>query len=100
MGCIVVGSSRIVGEGMNTTSLGHIEVRDAEDAPGSRFDGLAVPYGIPIEVSYGRETFVRGAFADALRADAVVVANAGFGLRPCVSPSHRAALPKNALRNY
>ena len=48
-----------------TTSLGHIQVRDVDGAPG-RFEGMALPYGVTIEVSYGKERFVRGAFADAV----------------------------------
>jgi HK97 family phage major capsid protein len=49
-----------------TTSLGRIEVRDVEGQPG-RFEGMAVPFGVAIDVSYGRERFVRGAFSDAVR---------------------------------
>jgi HK97 family phage major capsid protein/HK97 family phage prohead protease len=48
-----------------TTSLGSIEVRDVADGPG-RFEGIALPYGVTINVTYGRERFVRGAFADAV----------------------------------
>ena len=47
------------------TSLGRIEVRDVADGPG-RFEGIALPYGVTIDVTYGRERFVRGAFADAV----------------------------------
>jgi len=49
-----------------TTSLGRIEVRDVEGAPG-RFEGMAIPYGVTIDVSYGRERFVQGAFAEQAR---------------------------------
>lgn len=49
-----------------TTSLGSIEIRDVEGQPG-RFEGQALPFGVTIDVSYGRERFVRGAFADAVR---------------------------------
>jgi len=49
-----------------TTSLGRVEVREVEGTPG-RFEGLALPYGVTIDVHYGRERFVRGAFADAVR---------------------------------
>jgi HK97 family phage major capsid protein/HK97 family phage prohead protease len=52
---------------MHRTSLGRIEVRDVEGAPG-RFEGIALPYGATIEVSYGRERFVRGAFSEAVAA--------------------------------
>jgi len=50
-----------------TTSLGRIEVRDVDGQPG-RFEGMALPYGVTIDVSYGKERFVRGAFADAAAA--------------------------------
>lgn len=50
---------------MHRTSLGRIEVRDVEGAPG-RFEGIALPFGVTIDVAYGRERFVRGAFADAV----------------------------------
>lgn len=43
------------------TTLGNVEVRDVEGQPG-RFTGMAVPYGVTIEVAYGKERFVRGAF--------------------------------------
>jgi HK97 family phage major capsid protein/HK97 family phage prohead protease len=49
-----------------TTSLGNILVRDVDGTPG-RFEGLALPYGVTIDVAYGKERFVRGAFADAVR---------------------------------
>ncbi|HWI69806.1 MAG TPA: hypothetical protein VNS88_15775, partial [Nitrospiraceae bacterium] len=49
-----------------TTQLGRIEVRDVDGSPG-RFEGMALPYGVTIDVSYGRERFVRGAFAEAVR---------------------------------
>ena len=52
---------------IHTTSLGRIEVRDVEGQPG-RFEGMALPFGVTIEVSYGKERFVRGAFADAVAA--------------------------------
>lgn len=48
------------------TTLGSIQVRDVDGTPG-RFEGLALPYGVTIDVSYGRERFVMGAFADAVR---------------------------------
>jgi len=48
-----------------TTSLGRIEVRNVPDQPG-RFEGLALPYNVEIDAPYGRERFVRGAFADAV----------------------------------
>jgi HK97 family phage major capsid protein len=51
---------------MPNTTLGHIEVRDVPETPG-RFEGLAIPFGVVIEVSYGRERFVRGAFAEQAR---------------------------------
>jgi HK97 family phage prohead protease/HK97 family phage major capsid protein len=50
-----------------TTSLGRIEIRDVAGEP-MRFEGMALPYNQVIEVSYGRERFVRGAFADAVQA--------------------------------
>lgn len=53
---------------LRRTTLGHIEVRDVEgSAEGSHFQGLAIPYGVTIDVSYGRERFVRGAFAQMVR---------------------------------
>jgi HK97 family phage major capsid protein/HK97 family phage prohead protease len=52
---------------MPNTALGRIEVRDVADGPG-RFEGIALPYGVTIDVSYGRERFVRGAFAEAVSA--------------------------------
>ena len=48
-----------------TTSLGRIEVRDIEGSPG-KFEGMALPYGVTIEVSYGKERFIQGAFSDAV----------------------------------
>jgi HK97 family phage prohead protease/HK97 family phage major capsid protein len=51
---------------MKSTSLGNIEVRDVAEGPG-KFEGMAIPFGIVIDVSYGREVFVRGAFTDAAR---------------------------------
>lgn len=52
---------------IQTTSLGNIEVRDVEGTPG-RFEGMALPYNEVITVSYGKERFVRGAFAEAVAA--------------------------------
>jgi HK97 family phage major capsid protein/HK97 family phage prohead protease len=52
---------------LRSTSLGRIEVRDAEGQPG-RFEGMAVPFDVSIDVSYGRERFVRGAFSEAVQA--------------------------------
>src|SRR5215831_14535276 len=52
---------------IRTTTLGNVEVRDVEGQPG-RFTGMAVPYGVTIDVSYGRERFVRGAFAEMAQA--------------------------------
>lgn len=49
-----------------TTTLGNIQVRDVEGQP-SRFEGMAVPYNETIDVSYGRERFVIGVFADMAR---------------------------------
>lgn len=40
-----------------------VEVRDVEGMPG-RFEGLAIPYGVTIDVAYGQERFVMGAFAE------------------------------------
>ena len=48
---------------MRTTELGSIEIRDVEGQP-SRISGMAVPYGVTIMAGYGRERFVRGAFAE------------------------------------
>jgi HK97 family phage prohead protease/HK97 family phage major capsid protein len=45
-----------------TTTLGNIQVRDIEGSP-SKFEGMAIPYGEVIDVSYGKERFVQGAFA-------------------------------------
>ena len=50
---------------IRSTSLGSIQVRDVDGTPG-RFEGMALPYGVTIDVSYGRERFVQGAFADAV----------------------------------
>lgn len=49
-----------------TTTLGRIEVRDVEGTPG-RFEGMVIPFDVTIDVSYGRERFVRGAFTDMAR---------------------------------
>lgn len=49
--------------GLRNTTLGHIEVRDVADGQPGRFEGLAIPYGVTIAVSYGQERFIRGAFA-------------------------------------
>ena len=49
---------------IQTTTLGNIQVRDVEGAPG-KFEGMALPYGVTIDVSYGRERFIQGAFSDA-----------------------------------
>ena len=46
-----------------TTALGRVEVRDVDGSPG-RFEGLALPYDVTIDVSYGSERFIRGAFAE------------------------------------
>lgn len=52
-----------------STTLGNIEVRDVEGhAEGSHFQGLAIPYGVTIDVAYGQERFVRGAFSEMARA--------------------------------
>lgn len=48
---------------VHTTTMGRIEVRDVSESSPGRFEGLAIPYGITIDVAYGRERFVRGAFA-------------------------------------
>lgn len=47
----------------STTALGKIEIRDIEGEPRG-FSGMAVPYGVAINVNYGRERFVYGAFAE------------------------------------
>jgi len=52
---------------IRTTSLGSIQVRDVDGTPG-RFEGMALPFNETITVSYGRERFVRGAFAEAVAA--------------------------------
>ena len=44
------------------TTLGNIEVRDVDGQPG-RFEGMAIPYGVTIDVNYGKERFLQGAFA-------------------------------------
>lgn len=46
-----------------STTLGNIEVRDVDGAP-SRFEGLALPYGVTIDVAYGSERFLMGAFSE------------------------------------
>jgi HK97 family phage prohead protease/HK97 family phage major capsid protein len=46
-----------------TLAVGKIETRSVEGEP-SRFTGLAVPWDQTIDVSYGREKFVRGAFSE------------------------------------
>ncbi len=51
---------------MRRTTIGSIQVRDVEGQPG-RFEGLAIPYNVTIDVAYGRERFVRGAFSEAVR---------------------------------
>lgn len=50
-----------------TTTLGNIEVREVDGSPGT-FDGMAVPYNVTIDVAYGKERFVQGAFSDAVAA--------------------------------
>lgn len=48
---------------MPTTTLGEVQVRDVGE--GGRISGMAVPYGVTIDVGFGRrERFVRGAFAE------------------------------------
>jgi len=49
---------------MPNTTLGRIEVRDVDGGGPGRFEGMALPYNRTITVSYGRERFVRGAFAE------------------------------------
>lgn len=49
-----------------TTQLGTIQIRDVEGKP-SRISGMAVPYGVTIQAGYGRERFVKGAFAEQAR---------------------------------
>ena len=51
---------------MHNLTLGNIEVRDIEGSPG-KFSGMAVPFNVAINVAYGKEKFVRGAFADAVK---------------------------------
>lgn len=51
---------------IRTTTLGSVQVRDVDGTPG-RFEGMALPYGVTIAVSYGRERFIQGAFAEAAR---------------------------------
>ncbi|RPJ28271.1 MAG: phage major capsid protein [Chloroflexi bacterium] len=53
---------------MKTTTQGQIAVRAAaiEGEP-ARFDGLAVPFNVVIDVPHGKERFVPGAFRDAAR---------------------------------
>ena len=52
---------------IRTTQIGSISVRDAESGPG-RFEGMALPFGVTIDVAYGQERFTRGAFAEQARA--------------------------------
>lgn len=47
-------------------TIGKSEVRDAEDAP-SRIEGIAIPYGVDLRFSGGRERFRMGAFAEQVR---------------------------------
>jgi len=48
--------------------IGNIAVRDVPDTPG-RFEGLAIPYGVTIDIGGGQqERFVRGAFAEQVAA--------------------------------
>lgn len=49
-----------------TTSVGKIEVRDTGDGQSLKFGGLAIPYGVVINVPGGRERFAMGAFRDAV----------------------------------
>ena len=49
---------------MRNLTIGNIEVRDVDGTPGT-FSGLAVPFNVAIDVAYGKERFVRGAFAAA-----------------------------------
>jgi HK97 family phage major capsid protein len=48
------------------TSLGSIQVRNVDGTPG-KFEGMALPYGVTIDVAYGRERFIMGAFAEQAR---------------------------------
>ena len=50
---------------MPSTQMGKIEIRDVEGTP--RLSGLAIPYNVSIDVPYGKERFVRGAFAQMVR---------------------------------
>lgn len=52
---------------IQTTTLGSIQVRDVDGTPG-RFEGMALPFNETISVSYGKERFIRGAFAEAVSA--------------------------------
>jgi HK97 family phage major capsid protein/HK97 family phage prohead protease len=49
---------------MPNATVGNIQVRDVDGSP-SRFEGMAIPFGVTINVNYGQERFVRGAFAQA-----------------------------------
>jgi len=57
---------RLFGPNSRNTQLGTVELREVEGQPG-RFEGLAIPFGQTIDVIYGRERFVRGAFSDQVR---------------------------------
>lgn len=48
---------------VRTLSLGNVEVRDVTDDNPGHLSGMAIPYGQVIDVHYGRERFIRGAFA-------------------------------------
>lgn len=51
----------------HTTALGRVEIRSTEGAP-SRIEGLAIPYGITLDLGRGKERFAQGAFASMARA--------------------------------
>jgi HK97 family phage major capsid protein len=47
---------------VQVASLGRVQIRDISDS--GRISGLAIPYGVAINIAFGRERFVRGAFAE------------------------------------
>jgi HK97 family phage major capsid protein len=51
---------------MPTDIMGKIEIRDVENGT-PRLSGMAIPYGVTIDVAYGKERFVKGAFAAMVR---------------------------------
>jgi len=53
---------------MRITTQSKVSIRDATDTTPARIEGLAIPYGVTINVAGGKERFKRGAFREAVAA--------------------------------